>query len=76
MLELNKENEETCKAWFLDLSIEVIIEKLYLSCLIKEMSRRFISDSCPIWIYYLKYFILLLLLKFYVLPGQQQTWLI
>ena len=45
------------------------------SCLIKEISFSF---PCCISIAknHVKYFMLQLLLKFYFLPGQQQTWLI
>ena len=37
----------------------------------------FTSITCPIWIaiYHLKYFMLQSVLKLYVFPGQQQTWL-
>ena len=44
----------------------------------KEISLPSISITCPIRIaiYHLKYFILQLVLKFYILAGQLQTWLI
>ena len=43
-----KENEDPCKASFLDLSIKVVIKNSQLSCLMKEMSFPFILIACPI----------------------------
>ena len=76
---LEKENEDLFQALFLDLLIEVCdrIENLPLNSLIKAFPFLFTviicKISCTNWIaiYQLKYFMLELVLKFYVLLGKQ-----
>ena len=69
-----KENEDICKASFLVLSIAVHDRKCTTELFDKKMSFPFISIAYRIWIaiYYLGYFVLQLVLKFYLFPGQQE----
>lgn len=68
-LELKKGNRGPCKALFLDLSVDIHEMKF------KRDVFLFILITCSVWIAinHLKYFMFELVLKFYVLPGQQQT---
>ena len=77
-LELKSENEYSCNALCLDFSIEIHNRKFATELFDKGMPFPFISIACSIWvvIYHLKYFMLQSILNFYVLQGQQQTWLI
>ena len=63
-LELKMKNQDLCKA-------KSMVENLPWSCLIENRVLS-ISITCPIWIviYHLKYEMLQLVLKFYVLSGR------
>ena len=55
-----------------------MIENLQPSCLVKKVPFPYILITCLIWVAIccLKYFMLQLVQKFYILPGQQQILLI
>ena len=73
-----KKMETPVKSPFWTFQLKAMKENLPQSCFIKEISFRFKSISCCISIAknHIKYFMLQLLLKFYLSPGQQQTRLI
>ena len=73
-IEIQKENENPCIAWILDLLAEVRDRKFTIELFNETDTFPIISIACPIWIaiYHLKHFMLRLVLIFSLLPGQQQ----